>query len=397
VLKILDRYLVRAIVPPMLVALVGLTFVLMMPPILQNAERLIAKGVPWTVIMRVMLTLVPQALGLTIPMALLYGILLGLGRLSADREFVALQACGVSVFRVFRPIALVAVFACAATAYNMIVALPDANQRFREITYNIVASGAETDIKARVFFTSFPNRVLYIRDIQRDGWHDVFLADATEPARTTVFIARSGRMVIDRVKKTLELVLENGTQHTTSRDHPEDYDAEAFEATVLKVDPETIFPRTQIVKGDNEKTIAELQQTVRENSAKNLPSNQQLYTIQQKFSLPVACLVLALIGVALGASNSKDGKLAAFALGTGVVFVYYIILYSARAGAFAGRLPASFAPWLVNLVLGAVGIGLVIWRAGSARRPIRFSVPRFWRGERISQRRPKNDRAGRAR
>jgi LPS export ABC transporter permease LptF/LPS export ABC transporter permease LptG len=382
VLKILDRYLVRSIVPPMLVALVGLTFVLMMPPILQNAERLIAKGVPWTVIMRVMLTLVPQALGLTIPMALLYGILLGLGRLSADREFVALQACGVSVFRVFRPIALVAVFACAATAYNMIVALPDANQRFREITYNIVASGAETDIKARVFFTSFPNRVLYIRDIQRDGWHDVFLADATEPARTTVFIARSGRMVIDRVKKTLELVLENGTQHTTSRDHPEDYDAEAFEATVLKVDPETIFPRTQIVKGDNEKTIAELRQTVRENSAKNLPSNQQLYTIQQKFSLPVACLVLALIGVALGASNSKDGKLAAFALGTGVVFVYYIILYSARAGAFAGRLPASFAPWLVNLVLGAVGIGLVIWRAGSADRPIRFSVPRFWRASR---------------
>ncbi len=168
-LKILDRYLVRAIVPPMLVALVGLTFVLMMPPILQNAERLIAKGVPWTIIMRVMLTLVPQALGLTIPMALLYGILLGLGRLSADREFVALQACGVSVFRVFRPIALVAVLACAATAYNMIVALPDANQRFREITYNIVASGAETDIKARVFFTSFPNRVLYIRDIQPDG------------------------------------------------------------------------------------------------------------------------------------------------------------------------------------------------------------------------------------
>src|SRR5207342_114402 len=111
--------------------------------------------------------------------------------------------------------------------------------------------------------------------------------------------------------------------------------------------------------------IAELRQTIRENSAKNVPSNQQLYTIQQKFSLPAACLVLALIGVALGASNSKDGKLASFALGTGVVFVYYIILYSVRAGAFAGRLPAGFAPWLVNLVLGVDGVALVIWRAGS--------------------------------
>src|SRR3954465_5352650 len=93
-LKILDRYIVREIVPPMLVALIGLTFVLMMPPILLNAERLVGKGGPWTIILRVLLTLVPQALGLTIPMALLYGILLGLGRLSADGEVVDLQACG---------------------------------------------------------------------------------------------------------------------------------------------------------------------------------------------------------------------------------------------------------------------------------------------------------------
>ena len=44
-------------------------------------------------------------------MALLYGVLFGLGRLSADREFVALQACGVSIFRLMRPIALLAVLA----------------------------------------------------------------------------------------------------------------------------------------------------------------------------------------------------------------------------------------------------------------------------------------------
>ncbi len=380
-LKILDRYLVREIVPPMLVALVGLTFVLMMPPILVNAEKLIAKGVSWTIVLRVLLTLVPQALGVTIPMALLYGILFGLGRLSADREFVALQACGVSVFRVCRPIALLAVLACAATAYNMIVALPDANQTFREITYNIVASGAESDIKPRVFFTSFPNRVLYVRDIQpATGWRDAFLADATQPEHTTVFVAKSGRLSLDREKRTVELVLENGTQHTTSRDQPEQYDANAFESTVIKIDPETIFPRTQIVKGDNEKTIAELRRTIADNGAHNAPSNSQLYTIQQKFSLPVACLVLALIGVALGASNSKDGKLASFALGTGVVFVYYIILYSARAGAFAGRLPASFAPWLVNVVLGVAGVALVVWRAGAGDQPIRLSIPRLWRG-----------------
>jgi LPS export ABC transporter permease LptF/LPS export ABC transporter permease LptG len=380
VLKILDRYLVREIVPPLLLALLGLTFVLMMPPILQNAEKLIAKGVSWPIIARVLMTLVPQALCVTIPMALLYGILLGLGRLSADREFVALQACGVSVFRICRPVALLAVIGCAATAYETIVALPDANQTFREITFNIIASGAESDIKPRVFFTNFPNRVLYVRDIQPvTGWRDVFLADATQPDHTTVFVAKAGRLVIDRAAHTVELVLENGTQHTTSRDHPEEYDGNTFESTVIKVDPESIFPRVQIIKGDNEKTIAELEATAAEYLAKNQPANSQLYTIQQKFALPVACLVLALIAVALGASNAKDGKLAGFALGSGVVFAYYILLYSPRAAALAGRIPPRLAPWLANVVLGAAGIGLVMWRAGSADQPIRLSIPKFWR------------------
>jgi hypothetical protein len=41
----------------------------------------------------------------------------GLGRLSADREFVAMQACGVSIFRMLRPIALLSATAAAATAY----------------------------------------------------------------------------------------------------------------------------------------------------------------------------------------------------------------------------------------------------------------------------------------
>src|SRR5207237_10137956 len=81
--KILDRYLVREVVPPFLLVLVGLTFVLMLPPIMQNLAQLIAKGVAWTVVLRVLLTLIPQALSVTIPMALLYGVLFGLGRWSA--------------------------------------------------------------------------------------------------------------------------------------------------------------------------------------------------------------------------------------------------------------------------------------------------------------------------
>src|SRR3989441_92471 len=287
--KILDRYLLREIVLPFFLWLLLLTFVLIMPPILQNAEQLIAKGVAWPIVLRVLLTLVPQALGITIPMALLLGILIGLGRLSADREFVALQACGVSIFRVMRPIVVLSPAACAATAHVMIVPLPNANQTVRTITVNVIASNAGSDIKPRVFFAQFPDRVLYVREVRA---------------------------------------------------------------------------------------------TAAENAQHGAPTGSQYFTIQQKFSIPIACLVLALIGVALGVSNRKDGKLAGFVVGIGVIFVYYVLLWTSRAGAISGRLWPAFAPWIANVVLGIVGVGLVIWRAGSADQPIRISVPTFWRSRR---------------
>ena len=168
-LRILDRYLIREIALPFFLGLVLLTFVLEIPPILRDAEALIAKGVEWNVIFRVLLTLLPQALALTIPMAVLLGILIGFGRLSGDREFVAMQACGVSLVRLLRPVTLVAVVATLATAHQIIIALPEANQSYREITFGIVASRVEQNVRPRVFFEDFPERVIYVRDLPPDG------------------------------------------------------------------------------------------------------------------------------------------------------------------------------------------------------------------------------------
>jgi lipopolysaccharide export system permease protein len=289
-------------------------------------------------------------------MALLFGILFGLGRLSADREFVALQACGISLFRVSRPIVLLAVLCSAATAYETIVAVPAANQTYREITFSVIASWADSDIKPRVFFQGFPNRVIYARDVQAGGggWREVFLADDTQPDQTTVYFADRGRLVIDRDKQRVELVLDRATRHTTFPSRPDDYDVSSYETLTINMDADTVFPKAGgPLKGDNEMTIAELRAAAAANVKRGAPDYAQRYTIQQKFSLPAACFVLALIGLSLGVTNRKDGKLGSFALGFGVVFVYYILLYSSRAMALGGRLQPTLAPWLVNIVLFA--------------------------------------------
>src|SRR5258706_2716115 len=107
-MRILDRYVIREVLLPFFIGLLVFTFILIIPFLIQYAEAFIAKGVPTTVVLRVMATLLPQALALSIPAALLIGLLIAFGRLSADREFVAMQACGVSIARLLRAVGVIA-------------------------------------------------------------------------------------------------------------------------------------------------------------------------------------------------------------------------------------------------------------------------------------------------
>jgi LPS export ABC transporter permease LptG/LPS export ABC transporter permease LptF len=381
-LKILDRYLIRETLLPFCLALLVLTFVLEIPPILEQGEQLIAKGVAWGTVGRVLLTLLPQALSITIPMAQLLGILVGFGRMSGDREFVAMQACGISLTRMLRPVLVLSFLGWAVSSYVLIVALPNANQTFREITFSVVASKAGSDVQPRVFFEDFPNRVIYIRDRLPDGgWRDVFLADSTKPSETTVYFAKQVHLIVDRDRRTVELMLTSGTSHTTRTDAPEEYQGTSFGSLLLSLDPDTVFPRVALLKGEPEMSIAELRESIADGVRRNQPTYNQRLMIQQKFSFPVACLVLSLLGLALGASSRKDGKLASFAIGLTVIFAYYLLLWTARSMAKGDLLPTQLAPWVPNIVLGALAVLLLARRSRSSDQPVRIALPvlRRWK------------------
>jgi LPS export ABC transporter permease LptG/LPS export ABC transporter permease LptF len=385
-LRIVDRYIIRELLLPFLIGLLIFTFLLLIPPLADYGERLIAKGVSWQIVGRVLLTLVPQSLAVTIPIALLIGLLISFGRLSADRESVAFQACGISIFRLLRPVLLVAAVAWAATSYIMFVAVPSANQTFREIIYGIVSARAENEIKPRVFFEDFPNRVLYVRDTPpgTSGWTDVFLADTTNPDQPTIFTARSGRMVINRTRRTVDLVLRDGTRHTTSLRDPAKYEVSRFSEFVTGLDPNAVFPPSEILKGDAEMTMAELRARRDELRKQGLPQHGPIMAMHRKFAIPAVCFVFSLIGLGLGLTSARDGKLAAFVPGIGVVFVYYVIDYLGRQMAKGQLLPAALAPWAPNLVLAAAGVILLLWRSRSAERPFRLQLPARWRPSRAA-------------
>jgi len=380
-LKLLDRYLIREMLLPFLLGLVVLTFLLQVPPFLQQSELLVAGGVPWSTILRALYMLLPQALSITIPMAVLLGILVGFGRLAADREFVALQACGVSLVRLLRPVVLVAAFGTAATAYETIVALPDANLKFREIAYGVVADQLEHDVKPQVFFQNFPDHMIYIRDlVPGGGWRDVMVA-ATEGTTTRVYLAREGRVALDRERRLVQLQLTDGVSYTTDLAKRDTSDSTRFQTFSVNLDPATVFPAPP-PKGAPEMTFAELRAGIKAAAEHGDPAYIDRFMVQEKLALPATCPILALIGLALGASNRKDGKLASFVLGFVVILVYYILLYGARAFATGGRLTPEWAPWVPNIVMAIAGVVMMAWRARAADQPIRVSLPAFGRRRR---------------
>ena len=389
-MRILDRYVIREILPPFLIALLVFTFILIIPFIIELAEQMIAKGVPWTTLLQLMATLVPGVAALTIPMALLIGILVAMGRLSADREVVVLMACGVSPYRLLQPVLFLGVICWGVASWVMLEAMPNANQTFREISNKIVMDRAEGEVRPRIFFEDFPNLVLYVNEVPMGGtgWNDVLAADSRDPAQQVIYLAKHGRMVIDRTARTIQMVLEDGTRHRTDLNNPTNYEVARFQSTILALDPESVFPRQGPARGDRELPIEQLAARAEEMRAQGLSPHNQVMEIHKKFSIPVACFVFALLGLALGASSRKDGKLAAFVLGIGVIFAYYVVMYGGEALAKGHWMPAWLAMWLPNFLLGFVGVVLLASRSRSAGSPIRLSLPRW-----VSRRAPATDAA----
>ena len=382
-IRLVDRYILRETLPLVFLSLLVFTFLLMIPPIMQVAEQLIAKGVDGWTIAKLMLMLVPQGLGVTIPMAVLIGLLMGMGRMSGDREMVAIQACGVSVFRLLRPVIFLAAMAGAATCYVLIEALPDANQAYRNIVFQEMARGADNQVKPRVFDQGFPGVTLWVNevDIQGTGWSNVFLADTREEASPQIYVAERGHIVLDQDKRQVDIVLTSGAVHRVEQGDPATYNVNRFGETIIGLAPDTIFPDGGPQRGLTEMTIPELQAQVADLEAYNLSAHNPIMEIHQKFSIPVACLVFALIGLASGMTNRKDGKLASFALGIGVIFSYYILMFGAKALAKGALVSPHLAMWLPNIVLGGLGVMLVLWRAQSSGGTLGWPWNRPRRGQ----------------
>ena len=239
-MRLLDRYIGREVASHAILGLAVFTFVFFVPQLVRLMDLIVRhSGGTGTVALLFLCTL-PPVLIFTIPMAVLVGVLIGLGRLSSDSEIVALHASGVSLRRLAGSHRLCCCLRALSRRCSITFWLSPASLRtLRRLEVKVLASQAPFSVQPRVFDERFPHFVLYVQDAAAAAtqWRGVFLASS--PAALKAWPSPLRRMPKSsaRTKETASNCISGpGSTHQYDPRYPDRYNVTTFGENDLAVD-----------------------------------------------------------------------------------------------------------------------------------------------------------------
>ena len=365
-MRILTRYILGEVLSHALLGGLLFTFILFMPRLGSLLELVVRDSASLADTGRLFLYLLPNTLTLTLPMAVLVGILLGLSRLAADSEITAMRAAGMGALDFVRVVSLISLASLILGLANSLFLAPRAARALLDLEASLKSSQASFEIQPRVFYEDLKNYVLYIQDVRPAAgaavWHHVFLADLSQAAAPAITTADQAIVLAGTPNTpdagTLRLHLLNGSQHQTSATDPNQYNISTFTTTDVPI--ELAAPDdTHVSRTDT--PILALPLTELWHLGQTAGAANNIYRIEfnRRISYPCACFVLMLVGVPLGLSSRRGGKSTGFVLTLLLVFLYYFFSSVGVALAKNGKLSPFLGVWGSNLIFTAAGAFLL--------------------------------------
>jgi LPS export ABC transporter permease LptG/LPS export ABC transporter permease LptF len=365
--RILTRYILGEILSHTLIGCALFTFILFMPNLGQILEIVVRNSSPFTSVMEIFLFMLPNTFKVTIPMAVLVGILLGLSRLAADSEIIAMRASGLGIGYFVRVASIVAIGGTLLGLANSLFVAPRANQAILEMQQALETSQASYQIQPRVFYEDFHNYVLYVQDVRAGtgaaNWRQVFMADVSDPTTPLITTAASATVANDSSSMLL-MRLRDGARHETVAGQPQQYNISTFTTTDM---PLVLSAQSDVHLGRLDSAIYALSMAALQNRIHGPDPRRYLLELHTRFSYPVACLVLMLLGVPLGVLSRRGGKSSGFVFTLLLVILYYVLSYTGIALGRQNKLPAFLAVWMANILFAAAGLFL-LWQMASGGR-----------------------------
>ena len=376
-MRILTRYILGEILSHALIGGVIFTFILFMKELPKILEMMVHNSSTFTSLVEVVLFMMPNFFKVTIPMAVLVGVLLGFSRLASDSEIIAMRASGLGIGYFVRVASIVAVGGTLLGLVNSMYIEPKALHALMALEKTLAAQ-ASYEIQPRVFNEDFRNYVLYVQDVRSGtgaaNWRQVFLADVTDPAAPKITTAASATVVSDS-NQGLLMRLRNGTEHETVAGQPQQYNVSTFDSTDL---PFAASPQSEGHLGRLDTPIYAMPMSELRRHFRAPDSRRYLIEMYTRFSYPAACLVLMLVGVPLGVTSRRGGKSSAWVFTILLVSLYYLVSTFGVALGQQNRIPAFFAVWSANLIFTTGGI-VLLWQMASGSRVLNAIATWSWR------------------
>lgn len=358
--RILARYLISEILPPFFVGLLAFTFILLIGRMIKLIELVVTRGIPLLQIAKLFSLILPTFLEMTVPMAFLLAILLGLGRMSNDQELLAMKASGVSPTQILWPTMMIALVIALATFAFTLFARPAANFALKKELYNIAKSRIGTALKEKVFNDDFPKILIYVEEIVPPGntAQGVLIVDNRDKSREDIILGKVARITTDEETNSLGLRLFDGSIYEREKTRA-GFSQTRFNIYDFKLDlDELVGPVRQRESGPKEMPLTDLLKAITAKESRGANTSSERMELHQRISFGFVPLIFCLLGVSLTLlpRTSRANRSWGFMLCLFWLMVYYALLSLGKALGDKEIINPILATWLPNLVVGGIGI-----------------------------------------
>ncbi|MEO8016771.1 MAG: LPS export ABC transporter permease LptF [Pseudomonadota bacterium] len=354
-LRILDRYILREVAVSWLSVSGVLLVIMLTNQVARVLERAADSQYPRGVVFDLILMGAVQNLTLVIPIALLLGIVLALGRLYHDSEMTAAQACGAGSRVIMLPVMGFTAVLTALLAFISLQVSPAATSRMLDLRREALRAGQFAPISAGKFSTfGGGSTVVYAQAADKDG------------TLRRVFVQRTRGNV-------LEIALAQRATHAYSEGGDLQvitlYDGERYEGIpgerrfrVVRFAENSIPVRLPAMSGGSV-------------ALEGLPTSTlvgsgdpaQVAELHWRLAFPIMGVVMALIAVPLARLRPRQGRYARVGFAILIFFVYIELAIAGKFWIQRGVAPPWLGLWWVHAAVALFGAALITaprWLAG---------------------------------
>ncbi|MFO8026603.1 MAG: LptF/LptG family permease [Opitutales bacterium] len=378
-LKLLHRHILKEILISTGLAMGLFVFVLLMGNAIRDIAELVAAGkLGPLVFLQLIGLLIPYVGAYALPLGMLTGTLMALGRLSAQQELTAMKAAGVSLYQVAAPVFLIAFFGMVAGVLVNLHFAPQSRVAYKQLMGTAVTQNPVGFIEEKRFIHEFPGYVIYMGD--RDGslMKDFWIWELDDKKRVKLFLrAAEGEVAFDKQENELVLTLRDGTAEQRDEANPEALDA-VQDKTLYFGELPIALPLDQIFGGRGDKRIrtkymnfaqlmearsASLEREAATGSGLSEERMEIQLHLQENFAMAFSVFSLAIFGVPLAIRIGRHESYANLGIALIIAMSYYFLMIMVSWLEESPALRPDLLIWLPNIFFQSAGFWM-LYRAG---------------------------------